>query len=294
LRYTLQSPLAVFVYDDENRARKGKSYQHEAALVGFRVIVTSWKSIEPSNTGAVIRKGWQVSESGDESAIVRQLVVPDVVIHRKLVWGQSEKLLMHLVGTTECVCSYHPEWKPIGNKWVIEECFVAADQFGTVVPRPITYLVPKAHILTVLEPVGHHKPLIFKPADASLCEGIVLSSPLDFTAVAEMVHRTRWPQYVVQEVVPNPLLYNGRRFDLRVYALVTSFRPLRFILSREGVARIAAKLYDKRWPTDSLSILTGSTYRTRLLGSAENVSITELLSYFASKDLDVTEFWDRV
>jgi hypothetical protein len=288
-------PIIIFAYDDRNKAQLGRVYQLEAALAGFRVIVTSWQNIELSADGAVIRDGRQIeANTAEESGILGQHVMPEVLFHRNLIRDRSEEVLERLVESTGCLCSYHPAWKPIGQKWILENCFLNADSKGLTVPRPPTYLVPRDSIQDALSSTGRRKPLIFKPSDASLCEGILLSSPSDFAVVAQMVRRARWAQYVVQEIEPDSLLYHGRRFDLRVYALVTSFRPLRFMVPREGVTRIAAKPYDRSMPSDSLSVLTGSSYRLRQLGWADNLSISDLLAYLTRQNLDISDFWTMV
>jgi tubulin polyglutamylase TTLL6/13 len=48
---------------------------------------------------------------------------------------------------------------------------------------------------------------------------------------------------VAQAYVPNPLLLEGFKFDMRIYALVASIDPLRIFLYDEGLARLATDEY---------------------------------------------------
>lgn len=43
--------------------------------------------------------------------------------------------------------------------------------------------------------------------------------------------------YVICRYIDKPLLVGGKKFDLRIYVLVTSYRPLRVWLSSLGFAR---------------------------------------------------------
>jgi hypothetical protein len=48
---------------------------------------------------------------------------------------------------------------------------------------------------------------------------------------------------VVSRYIPNPLLINSLKFDVRLYVLVTSFEPWRIYIYNEGLTRFASESY---------------------------------------------------
>ena len=50
--------------------------------------------------------------------------------------------------------------------------------------------------------------------------------------------------YIVQKYIADPLLIGGKKFDLRIYCLCTSFQPLTLYLYRTGFARFTHHRYD--------------------------------------------------
>ncbi|CAN2389900.1 ligase activity, partial [Pristimantis euphronides] len=88
---------------------------------------------------------------------------------------------------------------------------------------------------------------IMKPVARSQGKGIFLFRKLkditdwkkDGSRVDEQRDESAIENYVVQPYIENPYLIGGRKFDLRVYVLVTSYLPLRAWLYRDGFARFS-------------------------------------------------------
>ncbi|KAM8877156.1 putative tubulin polyglutamylase TTLL9 [Synchiropus picturatus] len=88
---------------------------------------------------------------------------------------------------------------------------------------------------------------IMKPAASSQGKGIFLFKDLKDimnwkkTRVTpkEGKEELKPPVYVAQRYIEDPYLINGRKFDLRIYVLVTSFTPLKAWLYRDGFARLS-------------------------------------------------------
>ena len=64
--------------------------------------------------------------------------------------------------------------------------------------------------------------------------------------------------YVVQRYITNPYLVGGKKFDLRIYVLVTSFMPLTIWLYRGGFGRFSAFRYHADAKASSLRLKKSS------------------------------------
>ncbi|RNA32432.1 putative tubulin polyglutamylase TTLL9 [Brachionus plicatilis] len=116
---------------------------------------------------------------------------------------------------------------------------------------PTTFVLPSEYHMFVEE--FKRKPgtiWIMKPAGRAQGKGIFLFTDLkDITDwkkgenknAEKLNDPSRDPPeiYVVQRYLSNPYLIGGKKFDMRIYVLVTTFNPLKAYLYREGFARLS-------------------------------------------------------
>jgi tubulin polyglutamylase TTLL1 len=122
-----------------------------------------------------------------------------------------------------------------------------ADRDGTILESepgaydfvPQTYNLPGDYAIFVEEFRREGGTWIVKPSARSQGAGIFLVDKL-----AQLKKWAKGPlmgqgrdSYVISRYIDRPLLVGGRKFDLRMYALVTSFRPLMVYLYKLGFGR---------------------------------------------------------
>lgn len=83
----------------------------------------------------------------------------------------------------------------------------------------------------------NNKIFIIKPDAGCQGRGIFLTRTLDTVPVSENV--------VAQVYIKKPLLLDGFKFDLRIYVIVTSVKPLRMYLFHDGLVRMCTEEYVK-------------------------------------------------
>ena len=83
---------------------------------------------------------------------------------------------------------------------------------------------------------------IAKPTSGSQGDGIILINKLTDLPTN---HFSAPPELVIQEYIDNPLIIDNKKFDLRLYVVIESVKPLRAFLCDEGLARFATEDYQK-------------------------------------------------
>ena len=112
---------------------------------------------------------------------------------------------------------------------------------------PTTFTLPIDYRLFVEEFKRSGGVWIMKPIGRAQGKGIFLFTKL--SQISDWKKANRWnagpegervDNYIVQRYVDAPYLIGGKKFDLRLYVLVTSYSPLRFYIYRGGFARFSA------------------------------------------------------
>ncbi|CAD8151553.1 unnamed protein product [Paramecium octaurelia] len=90
---------------------------------------------------------------------------------------------------------------------------------------------------------------IMKPIGKSQGKGIFIFNKIQ--QISQWKNTLRYSQdnpqaeaYIVQKYIADPLLIGGKKFDMRIYLLCTSYQPLTLYLYRTGFARFTHHRYD--------------------------------------------------
>ncbi|XP_063240257.1 polyglutamylase complex subunit TTLL1 isoform X2 [Bacillus rossius redtenbacheri] len=116
---------------------------------------------------------------------------------------------------------------------------------------PVTFVLPADYNMFVEEyRKNPQSTWIMKPCGKSQGAGIFLINKL--SKLKRWSRESKTPfnptlvkeSYVISRYIDNPLLIGGKKFDLRMYVLVTSFRPLKAYLFKLGFCRFCTVKYD--------------------------------------------------
>ncbi|XP_050524069.1 polyglutamylase complex subunit TTLL1 [Daktulosphaira vitifoliae] len=117
---------------------------------------------------------------------------------------------------------------------------------------PVTFVLPADYNLFVEEyRKSGPSTWIMKPVGKSQGTGIFLINKLSKLKKWSREGKnnnfnasTIKESYVISKYIDNPLLIGGKKFDLRLYVLVTSFRPLKAYLFKSGFCRFCTVKYN--------------------------------------------------
>ncbi|XP_076761257.1 tubulin polyglutamylase ttll6-like isoform X2 [Xylocopa sonorina] len=139
------------------------------------------------------------------------------------------------------------------------------------------------------------KTFIIKPDTGCQGRGIYLTRTLKDIKPSERI--------ICQVYVARPFLVDGYKFDLRIYALVTSCDPLRIYVYNDGLARFATSRYKEPTGHNTSNVFMHLTNyavnkHSRMyviddeIGSKRKIST--LNKWFKMKDIDIDELWRKI
>jgi tubulin polyglutamylase TTLL6/13 len=163
---------------------------------------------------------------------------------------------------------------------------------------PRTWVLPadQGDLLTYMR-TKKRAAFICKPHQGCQGKGIYITrKPLKATESNE--------KYIVQQYLDRPLLIDGFKFDLRIYALITSCEPLRIYVYKEGLARFATTQYSGLTNTNmaqSCMHLTNysiNKYSDHFVRDDEEAGskrkFSSIKKWFIERNYDYDELWRQI
>ena len=71
--------------------------------------------------------------------------------------------------------------------------------------------------------------------------------------------------WVIQKYIENPMLILNRKFDIRMWVVISSWNPLRIYIFKECYLRFGCNDYDPRSPSNLFSHLTNNSITKKML-----------------------------
>ena len=138
---------------------------------------------------------------------------------------------------------------------------------------------------------------IVKPAGSSQGRGIFLLDNIHDVPLDESC--------IISRYINDPYLINGLKFDLRIYALVTSFQPLRLYVYKEGLARFASEKYANNMTENRFVHLTNYSVNKKNQKFVQNTdakcdgvghkwSLKALMKYLSDRGVNIDGLWNGI
>lgn len=156
------------------------------------------------------------------------------------------------------------------------------------------------------------RPWIIKPAGSSQGRGIyITSNPIELPDTYQ--NNKNDDNWIVERYIDNPLLVDSRKFDLRLYVVVTSYNPLKIYLHEEGLCRLATEKYTNETYYDKYAHLTNYSINkhnvkdrvpnpedvdveneSKLKGNELKLSLAELNSILQDMNINTIPIWSKI
>ena len=164
---------------------------------------------------------------------------------------------------------------------------------------PETFVLPKdidLYLSRAGEQENKNKKWILKPVASSRGRGIRIISADDKIPT----------KCLISKYIDNPHIINNRKYDLRIYVVVTNFSPLKIYMYNEGLTRFASEEYkhddvdnNKFMHLTNYSINKKSTNIDKNISNDNELlgikwSLTALRSYFKEAKLDYAELEKKI
>lgn len=261
-----------------------------AAEAGLSSVVAEWDGLAVSAgvvtaANATVRMGRDVlPQPADHVACV-----PTIIFSNWGVSWEHRALFEAMLEVSNAMHMDVPAIAWLDGKCEFEACLRRFESgTGRTISRPRTTLSSEVHEGWAGLP---DEAVIVKPSRSGQCRGIeIVSTSLLESRARESLDGLRDP-FVAQRLIDDVFLFEGRRWDVRICALVTSLFPARALIGHEGVAKTAAAVassgsidLDQWLNADShLGVSDGMNHR-----------MSDMLVYFERAGTPLPEFWTRV
>jgi len=288
------TPTVLLVYPESWLARRRKEWAPLAAAAsaaGLRAIVAHWGALAVAD-GAVKARECMVQRRGAGDLTPDRDVAfsPSVLL---TTWGvdwENQGLFDEIVALSGCRHSESALLAWLDGKCELELCLRSYEaRTGASIPRPHTLVSEE---ISAGGPGPGDELVIVKPSRGGQCKGIDIVPRGAVAAMAGETAAGTRPPFVVQSLVDDVFLYEGRRWDMRVHAMASSLSPLECRVYREGVAKTAGVV--ARPGSGRLEEWLNAESYLEDVRPAENLSVTEMLGYLEREYHPLPGFWARL
>ncbi|CAF4014313.1 unnamed protein product [Rotaria sp. Silwood2] len=255
------------------------------------------------------KQGLYANVAGTRFRLIRQAVdlsgffiSPDPDFTCNLLWNDS-LISMDIVSALKPYqkVNHFPTMNEISRKDLLAANY---DRLSICAPEeynfaPKTWILPKEYNLWYSYASNNSKkdPSIYivKPINAAMGQGI--SIHYDYKKIQPI------DNYIIQEYIREPYLIEGFKFDLRIYALITSCDPLRVFIFNNGLVRMSSKKYKipnaKNAFNLSMHLTNYSTDENELgddfdTDNGKTNSLEFLFEYLKQQKQDVSKLWKEI